>query len=97
MSTGAKKMMQSTLDQWVALEKLTDTAKEVLPEEECKVIDKTVKNGATRTLHRLEERRKTPPPQGRRVNGTGETPEEQLPDEPTDLVELRQVLERQAE
>ena len=90
MST-AKQVMQSALDQWVAIEKLTDTAKEVLPPDECRVIDKTAQRGASRTLSWLDEhRRKTPTPTPDRVD---RTVTENVLEETPGIQSIRHVLQ----
>lgn len=78
-------LLQSSLDQWVALQKLAGAAKSVLPEAESEVLDETLTEGASRTLHRLEEYR-TPTPTSRECGPSIQ---------PGKLVELCRFLESQ--
>lgn len=97
MSAGeTRKVMQSALDQWVAIEQITDVAKRVLPPEECRKIDNTAKVGAERTLHQLDaqQKRKTPQPAPRTDDALPPI-EDGIADEITELREIREVLERQ--
>jgi hypothetical protein len=80
----SKSAMQSAVSQWETLRKIQEAAREVLPEEECRVLDEKSKDAAFRTLHLLnqarDQRQKTP------------TPAPDLEDEPTETRLVREVL-----
>jgi len=51
----SRKVMQSVLDQWAAVEKLGNESMRVLPPEECARIHRTRRQSAERALKTLEE------------------------------------------
>jgi hypothetical protein len=96
MSAGeAKKVMQSALDQWLAIEHLNKAAHGLLSEDECQALADTTRDHASKTLHNLDERRRKTltPPSTRPRGANGELPES-FQEEPTEIREIRELLER---
>lgn len=90
----ARKVMQSVLDQWEAVERLGDVSKRVLPPAARAQIDEVTKCSAERTLRTLngDAARGTPDDAPSR-NGTPVPDDE---DELTEVRELRLILIRHA-
>lgn len=76
----SRAMMKSAQEQWEALQRVTDAAQDVLPEGECRVLERMTRSGATRALDRLDavSRPDTPTPAGA--------------DESTEVRDIKQVL-----
>lgn len=87
----SKTVLQSALAQWEALENVTEAARQVLPEEESRALNKVTTNGATRTLECLDEHR-------RKYSTSTSAPErgEDVDDEPTEIRNIRSVLQQAA-
>lgn len=79
----SRAMMKSAQEQWEALQKVTEAAQEVLPEGERQVLEQVTRNGATRTLRRLD---------AERTKVSNPPRDAELDDEVTEIREIRQVL-----